>query len=223
MVRLTSRPYSKQELDDYDDQMGGVIASIPSCLFLAMLTGGVIAVAAFGVRQFVAWLASGAATWTWPLVVGAIVAAIAFTLLRLWFRGEDWRVCPPTLATDVAGTIDAAWDIDDDSPYSRLLLRIEPDLFLLVTQGLGRPPFGGEEQPGEEIGSQITAVLLGERRWRRVIRSTVLGPCIPVTKIETYPWADDNVANLEYTNVIPDALYTFEQLPRWIREAVRPS
>lgn len=223
MVRLTARPFSRQELDDYDDQMGGVIASIPSCMFLAATAGGVTSVAAFGVLWLVAWLASGVATWTSPLVVGAVIAAIAFALLRRWFRGEDWRVCPPTLATELAGTIDAAWDIDDDSPYSRLLFRLEPDLFLLVTQGLGRPSFGGEEQADEQIGSEITAVLLGEQRWRRVIRSTVLGSRIPLTKVETYPWADDNVANLEYSKAIPHGLYTFAQLPRWIRDALSPS
>ncbi len=222
MVRITSRPYSKQELGDYDDQMGGFIVSLASCIAFAALAGGVITVCAFGVLWVGAWLTSGVATWTWPLVVGALVAAIAFTLLRLWFRGDDWRVCPPTLATDVVGTIDAAWDIDDDSPYYRLLLRFEPDFFLLVTQGLGHPLFGGGRQSNEEIGSDMTVVLLGERRWRRVISSKVLGPSIPVTKVETYPWADDDVANLEYSKAIPDGMYTFAQLPRWIREAVSP-
>jgi hypothetical protein len=221
MVRITSRPYSEQELDDYDDQMGGYLASNPSCIVLAVLAGGLVTLCAYGVLWLGAWLTSGVATWTLPLVVGAVIAAIAFALLRLWFRGDDWRVCPPTLATDVVGTINAAWYIDDDSLYTRFLLRFEPDCFLLVTDGLGHPPFGGETQSTEEIGSDITVVLLGERRWRRVISSKILGPPLPMTKVETYPWADDN-PDLEYSKAIPDGIYTFQQLPRWIRQEVSP-
>ncbi len=218
MIRVTSRPYSEQELDDYSEIMGWTPTSMVSGFIISSAIGAVLTLGTFGVLWVWTWFASGKATWTVPLIVGGVGAVLIFVAMRVAARGQDWTTCPPELATDVVGTADAAWWIDDDSPNSRLMLRLDPDAYLIVNQSVWLPSFGGEEVESE-IGTEISAVLLGEEQFRRVIESKVSGPKIPITTAEVYGWADDDAEPDTYRPT-PDGVYTFAQLPASLRDVV---
>lgn len=121
---------------------------------------------------------------------------------------------------DVVASADAAWMIDDDSPNYRFILRCEPGSYLVVNQNVCVPDFGGVTD-SLEIGSEISAVFLGEGESRRVIRSTVAGPKIPIHRVEVIGWADKDAGPDTYRST-PDGIYSLTELPTSLRSVVNP-
>lgn len=212
MLTTATRPYSEAELDAYSERMGSGATSFAMILILALTIGGLSALGAYAVRWLYAWLTSGSAAWTFPLIIGGAVAALIFVGLWLTSDKEDWTEHPPQLATDVTATADAAWEIENDSLDTLLVFRVEPDRYLLLTGYSLTPPIRDENAPTDSIASNIRAVLMGEGEYRVALDVSLTGPIIPLAQVSTMPTDDESPT--------PEGLSTTAELPERIRRAI---
>jgi hypothetical protein len=210
MLATSTRPHSELELDLYSDIMDGRV-SLTLSLVIAVVLGALLASAAFGVHWIYAWMTSGTASWTIPLIIGGVVSVLGFFAMRSG-GADDWTNNPPKLTTDIIATADAAWLVDDDSPQYRFVLRVEPQRFIVVNQSVDDAGLEGFGVSSEKIGSELKLVMLGEGRFRRVIDSAVSGPPLDLKNVEI-PAPEDEAP-------LPDGIYDLAQLPEPIRAIV---
>lgn len=220
MLTTSTRPYTPAEFDEYSDQMSaGRIEGLTIIVFIGILIGGVSTLCTFAVNWLYVWLTSGTATWTLALIVGASIAIL--TIVGLWLvSGDDWTDFPPELATDVDATAYAAWRIEDDGLDTVLVLRVEADQYLLITQNSLTPSLLKDKVPitlSDTIPSNIRVVLLGEREFRRALNVSLSGLAVPLKRIDPQA-ASTNLDDDE--TPIPDGLYTTAELPAKIKGAI---
>lgn len=222
MLTTVTRAPTKAELDAYSERMASRVVSLVLLVGLAVIVGGLAAMLAFGVVWLHTVLVSGAVSWKVPLIVGGVLAVLAFVLLWFIDRGDgSWTVEMPEVATEVTATADAAWDTDSDSLEFTLVLRVEPDRYLLITHDAWTPPFQEEKaaDAGDDtIPSNIRLVLMGEGKSRVAMNVSLGGPAIPRPTVDAMP-ADTGPERDDRTPPA-DGVYAAAELPARIREAI---
>jgi hypothetical protein len=222
MLTTTARPYTPAEFDAYLERMDMRTISLTERVIVAGIAGALLTGVAFGLVWLYTLLFSGSAGWRLPLIVGGSGAAVVFA--AGWFLGggsDSWTEAPPELATDVIATADAAWNADSDSLEFPLVLRVEPDRYLIISQDRSSPPFHQEPSASDgscTIPSCIQLVLLGEGEHRVALEVKLTGPAIPCPTVDAMPTAED--ADSDEAMYVTEGLYSGSQLPRRIRVAI---
>lgn len=222
MLATDTRAPTKAELDVYDDIMTERGFSFGFIAVAAILAGVLAASLAVGAVWLHSFFASGA-SWKVPIIVGAAVAVVTVVALMAYVDLDPDRVTfrAPRLATEVTATADAAWDADPDSLHSMLVLRVEPDRYLLLTHDAWTPA-SREAKPHEAgddtIPSCVRLVLLGEGKCRVAVGVSLMGPTIPRPTVDALPVKDDPDGG--NPTRFPDGIYTAAELPARIREAI---
>jgi hypothetical protein len=222
MLNTATRAYTEAELDTYSERMPSGSISVVMIAILAVTVGGLSTLGVFAVHWLYAWLTSGTAGWTFPLIVGG--AAAALIAAGLWFTSsddDDWTKQPPEQATDVTATADAAWSTDNDTLDTVLVFRVEPDRYLLITENAWTPPLQEDTASDSEadvIPSSIRLVLMGEGKFRVAIDTSLSGPTIPLAHVDAP--ASDSDPDESDDAPVADGLYTTAELPPRIRSAI---
>jgi hypothetical protein len=222
MFATESRAPTKAELSVYDDIMTERGFSFGLIAVAAIIAGVLAALLAVGGAWLHSVFTSGA-SWKVPVIVGAVVAALTLVVLLVYLDIDPDRVTfrKPNLATEVTATADAAWDADPDSLHSTLVLRVEPDRYLLITYDAWTPPFR-EVKPSDTgdntIPSRVHLVLLGEGKCRIAVGVSLSGPMIPRPTVDALPAESDPDGS--NTTRFPDGLYTAAELPLRIKKAI---
>lgn len=222
MLTTTTRPCTPAEFDTYVERMDARTVSLTERVMVAGIAGALLTGITFGLVWLYTLLFSGSATWRLPLIVGGSGAAVV--LLAGWFLGDGsdaWTDTPPELATDVIATADAAWYADSDSLEFPLVLRVEPDRYLVISQDPAAPSFDEALSRGARDGtipSCIQLVLLGEGEHRVALEVKLTGPAIPCPTVDAMPTAED--ADSDEAMYVTEGVYSGSQLPRRIRVAI---
>jgi len=222
MLTVATRAYTDLELDVYSERLlGNRFVSLSALAIIALAFGGLLTLAAFAVFWIYALITSGTTSWTYPLIIGGAAAALCFTTLWFYGPGDEWTEQPPELATDLSATAYAAWLYEDDGLDTILVLRVEADRYLLVTQSSISIQLLQEPDPPSTSTSTTTAVpceirltLLGEGPHRIAIDGALSGHEIPLTRVTVLPEDRDD------ETTIPDGLYITAELPERIRRAI---
>lgn len=222
MLATDTRAPTKAELDVYDDIMTERGFSFGFIAVVAIIAGVLAALLAVGVVWLHSFFTSGA-SWKVPVIVGAAAAVIAVVGLLVYTEVDPDRVTfrPPRLATEVTATADAAWDADPDSLHSTLVLRVEPNRYLLITHDAWTPPFHEVKPPDagdDTIPSCVGLVLLGEGKCRVAVGVSLNGPIIPRPTVDALPVENDPDGG--NATRFPDGIYTTAELPLRIKEAI---
>lgn len=222
MLTTTTRTPTKAELDAYAELMADRGSIFSFVLIIAILAG--IAAALFSVG--VLWLGSlfdSGGHWKAALIVGGAAALLTVGGIFAASRADSEPVTMevPAQATEIAATADAAWETDPDSLHTTLVMRVQPDCYLLLTQDAWTPPIRQKKPPGtgpQTLPSNIHAVLMGEGKFRVAANVSLDGPIIPKPTVNAIPSEDD--PDGDNSARFPDGLYTAAELPRRIREAI---
>jgi hypothetical protein len=222
MIATDTRAPTKAELDVYDDIMTERGLPFGFIAIVAIIAGVLAALLAVGAVWLHSFFTSGAA-WKVPVIVGAAVTVITVVGLLVYLNADPDRVTfrAPTLATEVTATADAAWDADPDSLHSTLVLRVEPDRYLLITRDAWTPPFHEAKPPeagDDAIPSCVRLVLLGEGKSRVAVGVSLNGPIIPRPTVDALPLENDPDGGNDTR--FPDGVYTAAELPARIQEAI---
>lgn len=203
MLTTATRPYTDAEFEDYSERMvSGRSYSDTVIVLLSLLVGGIV-------------------TWTFSLIVGGAAACLTMMVLWLMTDDDDWTEQPPVLATDVTATASAAWLTEDDSLDTVLVLCVQADQYLLITQNALTPALLEEHAdgtPAERIPSGVRLVLLGEGEFRIAMNVALSGLEIPLNRVVAKP-AETDPDRFDETP-LPDGVYTTGELPARIKVAI---
>ena len=224
MLTTDNREYTQSELDVYSRIMASQSLSAAMVAILAVSVGGLATLITFALYWLYAWITSGTATWTLPLVVGAVITVL--TALALWVGSDrkDWTKHPPESATEVNATAYAAWVTENDSLDTVFVFRVEADRYLLITENALTPSLLEEHaqhatKTPSAIPSKIQLILMGEGEFRIAMNVSLTGVAIPLAHAAATPTDADR----DDETPIPDGLYTTTELPDKIRRTILPA
>ena len=222
MLTTATRAYTELELDEYSVQQSATRALTGFMTVVLAIGAGVISMLVVWGGWWVYTLVfSGSVSWKVVLIVGGAVTLVTFVWLWLAASDGDWTEEPPVLATDVTASADGAWLVENDNLDVNLVMRVEPDRYLLLNEDTWMPlvPDEKTDEPfPNQIPSNVRLVLLGEGEFQLAINGELSGPTIPVAPVKDQP-AGSSVDYDDETRV-PDGLYAAAELPEAVRKVV---